>query len=302
MKRASAIALIITIVLMMTSVFAFAEGAGDFTLKASYPENGQKNTTVENMSVKLKFTQEIDSKGKYAKQNQKCFTIKPEKGKKLPLKVLSNPKNKKEIIVLVDVVKIKKSGKNPRRVIRDNTKYQLIIDKNLRDNRGVELKENKVVEFKTINQSWNTRVYMVMMIVMMIAMFGFMAYQAKRSTESNVHKKTGKSENFNPYKEAKKTGKSIEEVMAKHEKERSKKGDPHTGRSAKDQAKFEAYLNEFTVEEKRKRGKFRVKGPHRISDAGSSFVTGRKAEAEARRAKEAKLEGKRRRNAGKAKK
>lgn len=79
-RKISIISIVVAMMFMMTSAFAFA-GSDDFKLDSSYPKNGQTNTTLENMSIKLKFNKELGSK-EYEKENSKCFKIVDSKGKK----------------------------------------------------------------------------------------------------------------------------------------------------------------------------------------------------------------------------
>ena len=59
MKKISLIAILTSIMIMTASVFCFADGG--FDLVSSYPENGQTNTSMENLGVKLKFSSDMDS-------------------------------------------------------------------------------------------------------------------------------------------------------------------------------------------------------------------------------------------------
>ena len=51
MKKTSLIAILTSIMIMAASVFCFADGG--FDLVSSYPEDGQANTSMENLGVKL---------------------------------------------------------------------------------------------------------------------------------------------------------------------------------------------------------------------------------------------------------
>ena len=135
-----------------------------------------------------------------------------------------------------------------------------------------------------------------MMFVMFGGMFFFTSRQMKKQQEKNQDTRPVKEEAFNPYKEAKRTGKSVQEVIAAHEKEQAKKA----AKAAKKAAKHDA---EEEYEEIEDNGNHKVKGPRPISAAGSTFITGRKAEAEARKAEEERLAKRRAANAkGKKKK
>ena len=56
----------------------------------TYPVDGQKNTTVENLSVKLNFNQNVSEKAN-REANSKAFAIKDKRGKKVPIRVMYNP-------------------------------------------------------------------------------------------------------------------------------------------------------------------------------------------------------------------
>ena len=106
-----------------------------------------------------------------------------------------------------------------------------------------------------------------------------------------------KEEPFNPYKEAKKTGKSVAEVIAAHEKEMAKKAAKDAKKAARHQEE-----DDDEYEEIEDNGNYKVKGPRPISASGSTYITGRKAEAETRAAEEERLAKRRAANGKKKKK
>ena len=284
MKKTGRILCLAVLIMTMTASLCF--GAESLELVKSYPDAGQKNTTKENMGVKLWFNNDMGSE-ESQKANEGCFEIVDDEGKKLPIKVFYNPKDSKEVMVLVDATK--------RVKIKDNTTYNLNIDENLQDNAGNALGKDQTISFTTLNQKKNQNVYMVMMLVMFVGMFAFSSFQMKRQS---AEKKEDKEEPFNPYKEAKKQGKSVDEVIAQHEKDMEKKA-AKEAREAK-RAHRRKEDEEETAEEE-DNGNYRVKAPRPIAAAGSTYVTGRKAAAEACRAEEERL-AKRRANAKKKKK
>lgn len=290
MKRIGAIVCLAALIVTMTVSVCF--GAQSLEVVKNYPEDGQTNTTKDNMCVKLWFNNDMDGKN-MGKINKNCFAITDPKGKKIPIKVYyNNPKNKKQIMVLADTAKI-----NTTTDIKDNTKYVLTISGKLQDKDGNTLGEDKTISFTTLNQGQSTKVYMIMMVVMFGGMFFFTTRQMKKQTAKEQEEGRVKEEPFNPYKEAKRTGKSVEEVMAAHEKEVAKK-------AAKDARKASRQKDDDDddYEEENDNGNFKVKGPKPISAGGSSYITGRKAIAEAKRAEEERLEKRRAANAKKKKK
>jgi methionine-rich copper-binding protein CopC len=217
MKKVSLIAVLTSLMILAASAFSFA--AGELTLVSSYPEDGQKNTSMENLGVKLKFSGPINSKEAKATDADK-FAIYDEDGKVVPTKILFSDKNDGLVLVLADPDE-GFSAKN-------NSEYKLVIDEGVVDNDGNVLGEEKTVTFKTYNQRVNNMVNMAMMFIMFGGIMFFSVRQQNNQKEDEESKKDAPKEAaFNPYKEAKKSGKSLEEVKAeqakKEEKEAKKK-------------------------------------------------------------------------------
>lgn len=288
MKRIGAVICLVLMVVTMTAATCFgADNA--LKIEKSYPEDGQKSTSIENMSVKLTFNNEMGNKKSVA-ANAKCFRITDNEGKALPIRVFYNPKDKYEVMVLADAVKIAED-KNLR--VKDNTEYTLHISGDVTDNNGNTLGADQKISFTTLNQSKNTQVYMIMMVLMFGGMFIFTSRQAKKKAAESQEQV--KEEPFNPYKEAKKTGKSVQEVIEAHEKEMAKKAKKASRKSKVDDEEDYEYEEEDN-------GNYKVKGPRPISAGGSSYITGRAAIAEARKAEEERLAKRRAANAKKKKK
>jgi hypothetical protein len=97
-----------------------------------------------------------------------------------------------------------------------------VIDAGLVDNDGNELGTEKTISFKTYNQRVNNLVNMAMMFIMFGGIMFLSVRQQNNEKEEEVPKDAPKEAAFNPYKEAKKTGKSIEEVKAEQAKKEAK--------------------------------------------------------------------------------
>lgn len=82
MKKTSIRICLTALIVMIFTSFAFAE-SGKLELKESYPKDGQKNTSIENVGVKLTFNNKVNKK-ENQKANSKCFKILDSKGKALP--------------------------------------------------------------------------------------------------------------------------------------------------------------------------------------------------------------------------
>ena len=291
MKRIGAIVCLAALTIMMTASVCFGAQSQKLEIVDMYPEDGQKNTSIENMSVKLHFNNEMGNEAS-AKANAKAFSITDDEGKQIPIRIFYNPKDSKEVMVLADTVKLNDNGQR----LKDNTKYTLHISGDVTDNDGNALGTDQTVTFTTLNQGQNTKVYMIMMVIMFGGMFFFTSRQAKRQM-AKQEEEVGREEPFNPYKEAKKTGKSVQEVIAAHEKEvakREAKAAKKAKRAASDEDEDDYYEEES--------GNYKVKGPRPISAGGSSYVTGRKALAEERLAEEERLAKRRAANSKKKKK
>lgn len=288
MKKLGRILCLAALVVTMTASICF--GAESLKIVEAYPEDGQKNTTIENMCVKLWFNHEMGNEDT-VKANEKCFTLTDAEGTAVPIKVFYHPDDTTQVLVLADTTK--------KLDIKDNTEYTLTVSADLMDNDGHTLGKDAKYSFTTLNASRNNTVYMIMMFVMFGGMFFFTSRQMKKAqAEQNKENQQVKEEPFNPYKEAKKTGKTVEEVIAAHEKEMAKKAAKDARKAARH--KHEDDDDEF--EEIEDNGNYKVKGPRPISASGSTFITGRKAEAEARKAEEERLAKRRAANAKKKKK
>ena len=268
MKKIGAVIAITLIMLIQAAAPAFAAG---FAIESTTPEDGAKNTTKENLCVKIIFTSEVGN-DESVEANKDAFRIVDNKCKELPSLIYYNKENPKYVLILSDTTKIPASGDG---AIKDDTEYTCVLDANFRDNEGNTLGEEQKISFTTMNQGRGMIVYMILMVGMMLAMVVITVIQTKREAEKSAQKEVT-AEPFNPYKEAKQSGKSVEQVIKEHEKE-SQKGDGIFGLLGGSQ-------KEETAEEelpKRDGNCYRVKKPQPISACGSTYKTGRKAKAEA---------------------
>lgn len=212
MKKISLIAVLMSIMIMAASAFCFAEGG--FDLVSSYPEDGQSNTSMENLGVKLTFSNAMDSAEATAANADK-FVIYDEDGGTVPIQVLFSDKEKGLVLVLADTDK--------GFIAKNNSEYRLVISGDLVDNDGNTLGADKTVAFRTYNQRINNMVNMAMMFVMFGGIMVLSLRQNNDKEEDETKsKEEAKETAFNPYKEAKRTGKSIEEVKAEQAKKEAK--------------------------------------------------------------------------------
>lgn len=278
MKKFGVSICLVLMILFGGCVMSFATD-NSLEIENSYPVDGQKNTTVENLSVKLDFNQNVSNKSN-RDINSKAFTIKEKNGKKVPIRVMYNPKDAKQVMVIAD----NHDGKNK---IKEDTKYTLHVSKNLTSDTGATLGHDVEIKFTTMNQKRNTMIYMAMMVVMFGGMFFFTSRSVKKEKEAELDDKEIK---VNPYKEAKRTGKSVEEIVAKQEKEKAKRAEKAEKARAKREAEEARLAELYGEEEELAPGHFKVNAPRPISAAGGKTVSGRKALAEARREQEERWE------------
>ena len=210
MKRKSLIAVLAAIMVMMCSSVCFA---GDLHIVSSYPQDGQKNTSIENLGVKVVFNTKINDKALQA-QNDKAIKLVDEEGKTVPTEILYSNKAGQMILVVADT-------NNSDYKVLNNSEYTLTIGSTFQSNDGDSLGKDEVITFKTYNQKLNNFVNMGMMAVMFGGLFLVSARAQNKRDEEKAEEQP--EEIFNPYKEAKRTGKTVDQVKAEHEAELAKK-------------------------------------------------------------------------------
>lgn len=264
MKKIGTILTVLLILIMTTAAPCFAAG---FRIESTTPEDGAKGTTKENLCVKIIFSNEVGN-DESVEANKDAFRIVDANGKEFPSLIYYNKEDPKYVLILADTTKIPETGDD---AIQDATEYTCIIDSDFRDNDGNTLGEEQKISFTTMNQGQGMIIYMVLMVGMMVAMVGLTVYQTRKEAEEAARAKVKvKEEAFNPYKEAKESGKTVEQVIAEHEKKNKNSG-AKTGKGSSE---------EEQKDQKRDGDCYRVKKPQPISAAGAKYKTGRKAKAE----------------------
>ena len=267
MKRTGVIICLIVMVLTILAPASFAAnengsaaGTGGFKIESSTPDDGAKGVSVENLSVKIYFdTEMLPKSDKIRKANSKQFKLTDNKGKSLPIKVYYSHKEEGLLMVVSDNV-------HQQVDIKGNTQYKLTIGDGLQATDGTKFGKTETISFKTLDQSKSTTVYMIMMGVMIVGMVFFTSRSAKKEAEKQREANT-KSATVNPYKEAKRTGKSVEEIVRKDAERKAKEAEKRE-KLRRAEAELEDELDEA---DSGKSGNKRVSGPKRISDAGSEY-------------------------------
>lgn len=291
MKRAGRIFSLLVILVMlvsMMSLFAYADvpaadgtvntdnavSVGKLSLTKSYPKDGGKDAAIENLGVKLYFEGTFTEEVLGDTNDDKVQLYGPE-GQKLPTILVYSPTEEGVVLVLLDTTAEYKDGKPYTPV--GNSDYKLSISGDFVDNNNESIGTATTVSFKTLNQKRSSTVYMLMTF----AMFGgIMLFSMKGSKKKEDEEDAKKSDvKVNPYKEAKRTGKSVEEIVERDQRNKEKAAAKEAKRIAREEAEYAEYYDD-DEDDWLEEGHYRVKGPRPISAAGSTYITGRKAEAE----------------------
>ncbi|MDR1496001.1 MAG: Ig-like domain-containing protein [Clostridiales Family XIII bacterium] len=250
-----------------TAVFA----ASSLNLISSSPSDGDDNLQSQNVGIKLYFDDDVTAQS-VQKANAGCFKFTYRDGddtKELPVKAyFDTQRDKGYILAIIDTNDVK------NQMLDNNKSYQLTISGDLTSVNGKTLGSDKTLNFKTIDQSGTTRIYMLLMVAMVGAMIGMTIFQNKRKQKAaaEVAAKGGK---VNPYKLAKEKKISVKEAMELIERDRQRR----LKRLGIAEGKDEIAAAEAA---KKPRDTKKVKAPKPISATGSTYKTGRAALVEKR--------------------
>ncbi len=258
MKKLGAILVLAALLTMLTTSLAFADEG--LTIKETYPKDGSTGASIENLGVKLYFSQDL-TEDKVGKKNKDMFQLYDSEGNKLPTRVLYNDNEKGVVLVLFDV------NKDESIRVQSNAEYTLKISGEVVSDEGDTLGKDVSISFETLNQKTNTMISMGMMVLMIGGMIVISTRSAKKAAQDEDRRR--REEKVNPYKEAKKTGKSVEEIVEKDQKKKAK--------AAKEAAKAAEKKATEEDDEEDDINKYKVSRRHSASDAGSRFVAAKKA-------------------------
>lgn len=222
MKKTGIILSLSILIVLCAVTFCFAE---PLKLDDTYPRDGYENAAIDNFGVKLYFNQSVENK-EYDEANKECFVVKDDEGKTVPTKVVYSDKEEGMLMVLADMT-------NKDLQIKSNSKYTLTISEDFTAASGETLGEDVSITVKTLDQAKSQRINLIMMVIMMVGMIFF-----GRQTDKKKEEKQQVEEKVNPYKIAKETGKSVEEVIAEENKKKAKK-EAAEARKAKKEAAYE---------------------------------------------------------------
>jgi hypothetical protein len=273
MKKLGAILTLAALMVLLSANVVFA---GSLTIDETYPRDGSKGASIENLGVKIYFSNDM-SEEVVGEANKNCFGLYDQEGNELPIKVLYNDNEHGVVLVLLD------TASDDTVKAQSNTEYTLKISGDVIDDQGNSLGKDTSISFKTLNQSTNTWISMGMMVVM----FGGMIIVSSRAARKNAEEeKKKRDEKVNPYKEAKKTGKSVEEIVEKDQKRKEKLA----LKEARQAEEEDYYYEEEDI------NRYKVKKRHSASQGGSKYVAKKKAMAAEAKAKAEKYKNNSKKN------
>lgn len=240
-KRGAIVCLLVILTVLSTSV----AGASGLTLIESFPEDNFEGLQPANVAVKLKFSENMTSREAQG-ANEGKFNITDQEGKPISVDTLYNPdKYPNEIWLQLS------------ETLTADTDYTLKIDGGLISSQGNTLDGPIVLSFSTRDTSADSSGYMALLAVMVVGMIAFTAWNTRREAKKNAGE-TQDEDKINPYKEARRTGKSVEEIVAQMEKEKAKKNKGKAGTAGR----------ELDDGQEDREGVYRVKERRPISAAG----------------------------------
>ena len=265
MKRISAL---VIAMLMAVAVIAPASMAANenetasevLKITESTPTDGDKGVSVENLSVKLTFDKEMAGlSADQKKTNQNAIKLTDPEGKEISVTAYYSADHPDQVMI------ISATSGNKLNRFDSATEYTLSIGKNFASADGTALGTDQKISFTTLNQDRSMKIYMLLMVLMMAGMMFFTMRSAKKSAEKADNEK-GVTKTVNPYKEAKRTGQSVEEIVAADRKKKEKAAE-----AAAKKREAALALEEEIMEQERKSHNKRVTARRPISAAGSDY-------------------------------
>lgn len=269
MRRISALVCVIMMAMALLAPAAMAaensssaQDKSGFTIESTSPEDGTEGVAVDNLSIKIYFSKNVTPKNKKIRtENQKQFRLKDAEGEKVPVKVYYSEEEEGLILVAADTF----SSKSKSAKVKGDMGYTLSIGKGFQATDGTKLGNKETISVKTLNQGRSTAVYMILMALMMVGMVIF-ALRGNKKEEKKEREAREAKDGVNPYKAAKKSGKSVEEIVAKENKKKQKKEE-----AIRKQKEAEAAIEAEIIEKIRRENNKRVSAPKSIKAAGSKY-------------------------------
>ena len=128
----------------------------------------------------------------------------------MPTMVIYSDKEEGMLMVLADMT-------DEDLQIKQNSEYTLTIAGDFTSASGETLGEEQTIKVKTLDQAKASRITVLMMVIMLVGMIFF-----GRQTDKKQEEKKKVEEKVNPYKVAKETGKSVDDIVEAENKKTEK--------------------------------------------------------------------------------
>ncbi len=259
------IALCFVLALLGTSfVFADTETSGAFAIVETSPKEGSTNTVSQNVAVKLIFNKDV-SADSAREANAEIFKI----------DTVNVDKDGNETPYSVPYTALYNSEKYPNEVwllcsedLVTAQTYTVTVPGTMVSSDGETLGNDFVFEFATRNSKRDNTIYSILMIGFMALMMFFSVRDAAKKARGDV-KQQKKDASVNPYKEAKKKGKTVAEVNAETAKKKAKIEEKEARKEAlKEEIRKEIEEERKKAREKSRKKHYRVIKAAPISKAG----------------------------------
>ena len=279
MKILARVSSIIAVSVLLTLAFAmpvFAAG-GSLALVDSTPEDGGEKVPIENVGVKLFFNGNVTDESVWP-VNSTCFSLADSKGKAVDTKAYAGNKQGEEGYILVVAQPVPVKEGQPGQLQQDS-KYVLTVSGDLMATDGGRLGDDLRINFQTMDVAANSKVSMMLMVFMMVGVIALMFVTNWRKMKAEAQ--AAALMKANPYKIAKERSITVDEAkeLIEKAKERNKKQLEKTGGKAPVPEEKKSVVPKLESKKKDKKT-HRVKGPRPVSEGGSRYKTGRKAEKE----------------------
>ena len=268
MRRLGIIAFIAALTLLMITAVSFA---GSLEIEESYPSDGATGIMPINVAIKVWFDQDV-FKGEAIGISNEYFRVTDEEGEEQEITVVHDPGNRNMVLIVMN------------NDLADNTEYTLTISDRFTSERGDSLGNPVSIRFTTQDMGNVFRTSMIMMFGMFIVILIFSSRQTKKDAQKEEEAKD-KKRKVNPYKVSKRTGKSVDEIVKKTEKEKQKRAEEEAKHGKRKPSKGKKVKRLDYVEEEPESANIRVRGPSPIADGGSDYKSGKRAKAEKEAAK-----------------
>ena len=258
----------------------FADG-GVLSLQKSSPVSGAKNVPIENVGIKLYFDKPMSIPEAEQDIYKKYFVLKDDQGNEVECVPYRGQKEGEEHYVLVIAKPQSADEKSPGQLLSDMD-YTLTISSELMSADGSTLGRNVEINFHTMDVAANSRLSMIIMVLMMVAVIALMVITNGRKMKAEAE--AAALARANPYRVAKEKGITVDAAreLIEKAKEKNQKLLEKTGGKAPEPVEVKKSVPRLDGgrNDKKKKNTKRVKGPRPISEGGSTYKTGRKAEKE----------------------